>query len=156
MILSGLIVPVGEMPPCSLIVERRENAHVLGEKNASFQCGELEIVLRGAFCSLEDALTLFRKINEANGAAILESSFACNRDLEDEYTLTFRKGMNDEMEDGGRKNMKRVTCPFHPKRIIGKVIDRQDARFDHGFWCRDCGRHIFFNENNIKLYLTSV
>lgn len=153
MTLSGLIVP-GELPPCSLIVERRENAHVHGEKAASFRCDELEIVLRGSFCSLGDALALFRRISEANGEAILESSITYRKDLEDEYTLTFKKDMIDTM-DGGQRPMRQVTCPFHPRRIIGKVVDRRDAKFDHGFWCRDCGKHIFFNENTIKMYLTS-
>ena len=47
-----------------------------------------------------------------------------------------------------------VHCPEHPKQVIGIVDDDADARFDHGFWCPQCGKHKYFNENNIKKYLT--
>jgi len=47
-----------------------------------------------------------------------------------------------------------VTCPEHPRQIIGGINDPVLPKFEHGFWCRECKELKWFNENNIKKHLT--
>ncbi len=44
-------------------------------------------------------------------------------------------------------------CPKHPKQPIGMVADVKGMHFVHGFWCKECRKHRYFTENNIKKYL---
>lgn len=73
-------------------------------------------------------------------------------------------GMDTQIHDAQRKaaviqpaGVERwfdVHCPEHPNQVIGVVKNEQDAKFNHGFWCPRCGKHKYFNEKNIKNYLT--
>ena len=46
-----------------------------------------------------------------------------------------------------------ITCPAHPRQPIGVTADIAGARFQNGFWCKECKKYIYFNEENVKKHL---
>ena len=49
-----------------------------------------------------------------------------------------------------------IICPRHHDQPIGIIADIAGARFQHGFWCKQCKAYRYFNEDSIKKYLQIV
>lgn len=45
-----------------------------------------------------------------------------------------------------------ICCPMH-KKEIGRSKKKGNG-FDHGWYCPNCRRHLYFNEDDFDKYLT--